>query len=159
MGNCDSCLDLLELKFLQSGYTRIPEEELTSNHSSYPSHRPRPEKQNKNGFLDDDMLTDPNFELIRMKCNNKSSNKLLFLLSWISLIKLSLSEFSSGYLLGDLLGNGAFSEVKFGTSLVSGENFAIKIIDVKQQTQGFDVHRIYTEIDILQSVRHPSIVK
>jgi serine/threonine protein kinase len=105
------------------------------------------------------MLTDPNFELIRMKCNNKSSNKLLFLLSWISLIKLSLSEFSSGYLLGDLLGNGAFSEVKFGTSLVSGENFAIKIIDVKQQTQGFDVHRIYTEIDILQSVHHPSIVK
>lgn len=61
--------------------------------------------------------------------------------------------------MGSILGNGAFSEVKLGTSVVSGENFAIKIIDIKQQTQGFDLHRIYTEIDLLQSIHHPGIIR
>jgi serine/threonine protein kinase len=68
-------------------------------------------------------------------------------------------EFSSSYALGPIIGNGAFSEVKFGTHFLTGENFAIKIINVTQQTQGFDLLRIYSEIEILDLMNHPGIIK
>jgi hypothetical protein len=87
MGNCESCLDLLELKFLQSSYTRIPEGEL-STHSPLPSHRPHRVTEKLNGYLDDEMLNDPTFELIRTKCNSTSSNKL-------SRLQISTQHFSS----------------------------------------------------------------
>lgn len=41
----------------------------------------------------------------------------------------------------------------------TGNAYAIKIIDIQQTTQGFDLQRTYTEIEILQSMNHPNIIK
>lgn len=65
MGNCESCLDILELKFLQTHpYTKIPEISPDLQRRTIIHHE----------IIDNSkkILNDQNFELIRQKCSAAS---------------------------------------------------------------------------------------
>ncbi|KAI8892792.1 kinase-like domain-containing protein [Globomyces pollinis-pini] len=66
-------------------------------------------------------------------------------------------EFEEQYELKQILGTGAFSEVKLGIRRKTGEQFAIKIVD-RAKCKGKE-DMIETEVKILQRIEHPNIVK
>jgi calcium/calmodulin-dependent protein kinase I len=56
------------------------------------------------------------------------------------------------------LGTGAFSVVKLGVNKASGETVAVKIVS-KRKLSEEDLKALWTEIEILDSLNHPHIVK
>ncbi|PVU88167.1 hypothetical protein BB561_005989 [Smittium simulii] len=72
----------------------------------------------------------------------------------------SEKSFSKNYILGKNLGKGAFAEVKLAFNRMSGNPYAVKIIDTskinehKRLLLNFDVEK-----SILGRVKHPSIIK
>jgi serine/threonine-protein kinase len=62
-----------------------------------------------------------------------------------------------GYLLGDLLGRGANGAVYRATKPGEPGTYAVKIIDIRGQPQGF-VDRILRECSISIRLRHPGII-
>lgn len=56
------------------------------------------------------------------------------------------------------LGKGQFGEVRKVIQIVSGEEFAIKILDKSKLTQE-DIAALATEIEILDQIDHPNVVK
>lgn len=60
--------------------------------------------------------------------------------------------------LGDILGTGAFSEVRLGTSKETGERYAVKIMKKPAAYDKRKQHIIDTEIEILKRVKHPNVV-
>ncbi|CAK4722074.1 unnamed protein product [Aphanomyces euteiches] len=69
--------------------------------------------------------------------------------------KVSIEEF---YSLGRELGKGRFSHVREAAHLVTGELFAVKIID-KTQLGATEKELLRTEIAILKLVNHPHIIR
>uniref|UniRef100_A0A7S4HNE9 phosphorylase kinase n=1 Tax=Vannella robusta TaxID=1487602 RepID=A0A7S4HNE9_9EUKA len=63
------------------------------------------------------------------------------------------------YVVGDILGKGAFSEVKLGTRKSDGKNFALKIMQKADEGDLKKAQIIKTEIEILKRVNHPHVVK
>lgn len=77
---------------------------------------------------------------------------------WIHAVKSSTRcTVNDFYKMGDLLGEGAFAQVKLATNRDSGEKCAIKIIKKK----GYDpkeMEFLMREVDIMKSVSHPNVV-
>ncbi|KAJ3138216.1 hypothetical protein HK101_003747, partial [Irineochytrium annulatum] len=69
----------------------------------------------------------------------------------------TIEQLNAKYILGDLLGTGAFSEVKTATERSTGNKYAIKIID-KAKCKGKE-SMIETEVKILMRVRHENIIQ
>lgn len=67
------------------------------------------------------------------------------------------AEFNERYELLQVLGTGAFSEVRQGIDKRDGKNVAIKIID-RSKCKGKE-DMIDTEVRILQRIDHPHIIK
>lgn len=67
-------------------------------------------------------------------------------------------SFSALYTLGDELGSGAFSIVKRGYYKKTGDNVAVKIVNKKKLSDD-DLLSLQTEIQILNSLDHPNIIK
>jgi len=61
------------------------------------------------------------------------------------------------YSFGKTLGTGGFSVVKEATNKETNSNFAIKIIQ-KDSANPDDIALLYSEIDIMQKLRHPNII-
>jgi len=57
-----------------------------------------------------------------------------------------------------MIGSGAFSDVVKGTRIKDGEEFAIKIMH-KNKLQEEDIKSILNEIEILNRIDHPNVVK
>ncbi len=62
------------------------------------------------------------------------------------------------YEIGDTIGEGGYSVVKKGTSIVDGSFAAIKIMEKKNMTPE-DKAALATEVAILTPIRHPNIVR
>jgi len=60
------------------------------------------------------------------------------------------------YTFGKVLGTGGFSVVKEGTNKKTGVNYAIKII--QKDANPDEIALLYSEIDIMQKLRHPNII-
>jgi calcium/calmodulin-dependent protein kinase I len=60
--------------------------------------------------------------------------------------------------INDVLGSGAFAEVRKAINRKTGEMAAVKIID-KSGISGDDEEQLMMELDILATVDHPSVVK
>lgn len=77
---------------------------------------------------------------------------------WIqALKKASASGVNDFYKIGELLGEGAFAQVKLGVDRETGEKCAIKIIK-KKDYAGKEMDFIVREMNIMKSVSHPNIV-
>ncbi len=61
------------------------------------------------------------------------------------------------YILGELLGEGAFAQVKLGTDRETGDKVAVKIIK-KNQYDHKEMEYILREMNIMKSVSHTNIV-
>ncbi|KAI8829827.1 kinase-like domain-containing protein [Chytriomyces cf. hyalinus JEL632] len=72
-------------------------------------------------------------------------------------MKTTMEHLLSKFELGETLGTGAFSEVKLATERVTGNRYAIKIID-KAKCKGKE-GMIETEVNILIRVQHEHIVQ
>jgi serine/threonine protein kinase len=78
--------------------------------------------------------------------------------TWAAALKRAAnSEVEDFYILGQLLGEGAFAQVKLGVDRVTGEKFAIKIIRRKEYNPK-EMDFLLREVSILKSVSHPNIV-
>lgn len=77
---------------------------------------------------------------------------------WSAALKsASCSSLEDFYTMGDLLGEGAFAQVKLATDKETGDKFAVKII----KKHGYDpkeMEYIMREMDIMKSVSHPNVV-
>lgn len=62
------------------------------------------------------------------------------------------------YDLGKVLGQGGYSVVKLGTSKISNETVAVKILDRKSMDKAHQ-EALRVEVAIMQSLNHPHIVK
>jgi calcium/calmodulin-dependent protein kinase I len=67
-------------------------------------------------------------------------------------------SFKARYKLGDVLGQGAFSTVKMATSKINGEKFAVKVVN-RASLPKDDEEALKSEVEILQKIKHPNIVK
>jgi len=65
------------------------------------------------------------------------------------------------YALHEEIGRGAFSVVHRCTNRVTGEDFAVKLIDLRplQLRENFDQTRLRREVEIMQRLEHPHIIK
>lgn len=77
---------------------------------------------------------------------------------WMNALRSSsASGVDDFYKLGDILGEGAFAQVRLAFDLQTGEKAAVKII----QKHGYDpreMEYIIREMDIMKSVSHPNVV-
>ena len=71
--------------------------------------------------------------------------------------KNEMVSFASKYKLGEVLGTGAFSEVRNCTRLSDGEALAAKVINKSRLTTE-DMAMLSSEIAILNSLHHPNII-
>lgn len=77
---------------------------------------------------------------------------------WSSALKQSAdSGVKDFYVIGDLLGQGAFAQVKLATDRETGEQMAVKIIKKHQYDQK-EMEYILREMNIMKSVSHKNIV-
>lgn len=72
-------------------------------------------------------------------------------------MKIPLEQLLELFEIGDVLGTGAFSEVKLATKRATGEKFAMKIID-RAKCKGKE-SMIETEVNILLQVQHDNIIQ
>ena len=65
------------------------------------------------------------------------------------------------YVLHEEIGRGAFSTVYLCTNRVTGEDFAVKVIDLRplQLRENFDQSRLRREVEIMQRLHHPHIIR
>ena len=63
------------------------------------------------------------------------------------------------YLLGEVLGEGAFAKVRLATQIHIKEKCAIKIVNKRLLEDTKDVQRLRKEIKILKTIRHKNIVQ
>ena len=63
------------------------------------------------------------------------------------------------YLLGQLLGEGAFAKVRLATQIHIKEKCAIKIVDKRLLENVNDIQRLRKEIKILKKIRHKNIIQ
>lgn len=64
----------------------------------------------------------------------------------------------SNYEIGGLLGEGQFSDVKLCTHSVTGEKFAMKIIQKQKISTLSGLKHVRTEVKLLRQLQHPNIV-
>jgi len=62
------------------------------------------------------------------------------------------------YIIGSLLGEGQFSDVKLCTHYDSGNRYAIKIIQKQKISTMYGLKRVRNEIGLLRQLHHPNIV-
>eukprot|EP00919_Chromeraceae_sp_WS-2016_P028844 GHVR01068343.1.p1 GENE.GHVR01068343.1~~GHVR01068343.1.p1 ORF type:complete len:147 (+),score=30.28 GHVR01068343.1:549-989(+) len=62
------------------------------------------------------------------------------------------------YIIGKTIGVGSFGTVKVGTH-IRGDQVAIKIIEKDKIINSEAADRVNTEIDILNTVNHPNVIK
>lgn len=67
-------------------------------------------------------------------------------------------KFNQCYMLARELGSGAFSVVKLGVNLESGQKTAVKVVSKKKLSEE-DYASLLTEIEILSHLDHPHIIK
>ena len=66
---------------------------------------------------------------------------------------------AAGYELGDTLGEGRFSQVVRATHLASGEQYAVKIVDLESIAEDEEaLEALQVELSVLKAARHPNIV-
>ena len=63
------------------------------------------------------------------------------------------------YILGEVLGEGAFAKVRLATQIHIKEKCAIKIIDKRLLENTNDIERLRKEIKILKKIRHKNIIQ
>ncbi|PFH32004.1 putative histone kinase SNF1 [Besnoitia besnoiti] len=63
------------------------------------------------------------------------------------------------YTLGETIGEGTFGKVKLGVHVATQEQVAIKILEKSRIKEADDVERVVREIHILQTVKHPHVVR
>ena len=66
------------------------------------------------------------------------------------------SSFLENYELKEVLGNGAFSEVRKAVDKLTGNQVAIKIIEKAKCADKQDM--IHSEVEILKKIKHPNII-
>mmetsp|Transcript_7263 Transcript_7263/g.10807 ORF Transcript_7263/g.10807 Transcript_7263/m.10807 type:complete len:389 (-) Transcript_7263:369-1535(-) len=69
-----------------------------------------------------------------------------------------VKKFNQTYMLARELGSGAFSVVKLGIHLETGQKTAVKVVSKKKLSEE-DYASLLTEIDILKHLDHPHIIK
>ena len=79
-------------------------------------------------------------------------NKKLFMFDHAS------ANIRDDYLIGKVLGSGAFGEVRLCTHRKTGVKRAVKIIK-KSFLQGKEETRFLSEIELLKNMDHPNIVR
>jgi tRNA A-37 threonylcarbamoyl transferase component Bud32 len=78
--------------------------------------------------------------------------------NWAAALKRAAkSEVEDFYAMGEVLGEGAFAQVKLGVDRETGEKFAIKIIKRKEYDPK-EMDFLLREVSILKSVSHTNIV-
>ncbi|KAI9223726.1 kinase-like domain-containing protein [Blastocladiella britannica] len=70
---------------------------------------------------------------------------------------LTLDDLNVKYDVGDIIGTGAFSEVRRATERATGVQFAVKVID-KSKCRGKET-MIQSEVEILKRVKHRNIIR
>jgi serine/threonine protein kinase len=63
------------------------------------------------------------------------------------------------YLIGEDLGHGTFSKVKYGVNRLIGDKVAIKVIKKANLHESDDLERVKREIEILNNLKHINIIK
>ncbi|CAK9020230.1 Serine/threonine-protein kinase SIK1 (Protein kinase KID2) (Salt-inducible kinase 1) (SIK-1) (Serine/threonine-protein kinase SNF1-like kinase 1) (Serine/threonine-protein kinase SNF1LK) [Durusdinium trenchii] len=63
------------------------------------------------------------------------------------------------YALGKFLGSGSFGKVHVGTHVLTGEQVALKFMSKAQMGSFQDAERVFTEIQCLNSLDHPNVIK
>ena len=63
------------------------------------------------------------------------------------------------YYIKGIIGKGTFSFVKLGIDRITGEKFAIKILDKAKMLNNNDLERVKREIDILTNINHLNLIK
>jgi serine/threonine protein kinase len=71
---------------------------------------------------------------------------------------IATATFSTEYVLGPQIGEGAFSIVCKAKNLVSGKDFAVKCLDL-QQICPKELADIQREVSILKQLDHPHVIK
>ncbi len=116
-----------------------------------------------------------NFKLLREKYDDQKTELLHVLWEFIPTQKVKdLAGFSdlgevnhavfesservSNYAIGELLGEGQFSDVKLCTHCVSGDQFAMKIIQKQKILTLTGLKHVRTEVKLLRQLQHPNIV-
>lgn len=66
-------------------------------------------------------------------------------------------KINDDYVIGDMLGEGAYSKVYSATSRKDGNRYACKVLD-KNKLGAKDVAAVESEIAILKSLDHPNIL-
>ncbi|ORZ34689.1 kinase-like domain-containing protein [Catenaria anguillulae PL171] len=70
---------------------------------------------------------------------------------------LTLDDLNAKFEVGDVIGTGAFSEVRKATERATGVQFAVKVID-KSKCRGKET-MIQSEVEILKRVKHRNIIR
>ena len=70
----------------------------------------------------------------------------------------SMRRIEDFYSIGKVVGQGTFAIVKACTKLADGSQWAVKIFD-KSSMSAKDITSLKSEIEILQKVDHPNVVK
>jgi serine/threonine protein kinase len=65
------------------------------------------------------------------------------------------SDIKSKYEIGEVLGTGNFAEVRKGKNKQTGENVAVKVLEIGERS---NLPLIKREIDILGKMKHPNII-
>lgn len=63
------------------------------------------------------------------------------------------------YILGKFLGSGSFGKVHIGTHVMTNEQVALKFLSKNQMGSTQDAERVFTEIQCLNSLDHPNVIK
>ncbi|GBG27917.1 Protein kinase, putative [Hondaea fermentalgiana] len=63
------------------------------------------------------------------------------------------------YILGKFLGSGSFGKVHIGTHIMTHEKVALKFLSKNQMGSTQDAERVFTEIQCLNSLDHPNVIK
>ncbi|EWM21146.1 protein serine threonine kinase [Nannochloropsis gaditana] len=72
-----------------------------------------------------------------------------------------MEAFNRLYALHEEIGRGAFSVVHRCTNRITGEDFAVKLMDLRplQLRENFDQARLRREVEIMQRLEHPHIIR
>lgn len=65
----------------------------------------------------------------------------------------------NNYIIGKDIGKGAYAVVKLAIHKATGQKFAVKIYDKKKFSEHSRMRNAYREIQILQNLSHPNIIK
>ena len=76
---------------------------------------------------------------------------------WLIYQELPPTSFTNDYILGELLGSGAYGQVYKAQNLLFGGEFAVKVFD-KTAMKGSDEERFRREVDVLRVIQHENLL-